>query len=247
MIYLLIVVFAALVFAAGKGQTVPPLPAYLPIIERNDPPPTNTPLPTPTLTPTPIPTNTLAILGTNTFVPFDGSNVVLVVGEVINNTSTHARNAVIDAVLRDVNGRLVDGGRSYVIIDLLPPGMKSPFVVVFDFAPAFSTYELAASWNTDTQAAYSLTVLEYEHFFDNPDAFHVRGEVRNQTGSQRVDVAVILTMYDHAGAVIGADSSHVQQFIAPNFSAPFEVDVSVWKGRPDREQVGSYSVVAIGE
>jgi hypothetical protein len=90
--------------------------------------------------------------------------------------------------------------------------------------------------------------LEPETYFDSGDSFHVRGRVYNQTGETRTFVKVVVTMYDSAGQIIGADYAYIApDSLPPGQDSAFDVEVSAWKGRPDRTQVALYLAIAVDD
>jgi len=187
------------------------------------------------------------VVSSNAFVPFAGSSSLYIVGEIKNNTGSNIRLVKVRAVLRDAGGQIAGEHFSNVLADALAPGQVSPFRFIISPAPAWTTYALTLDWSTATASWPLLQVLDTEVYFDSLNAFHVRGSVRNQHPDTRSPVKLLLTLYDSAGRVIGADWTYAEPVaLAPGQQAPFDVDASYWMGRPQRELIAGYSVVAGG-
>jgi len=274
----LIALFAIIALAAlgdfptATGQTIPS-PIYLPLIygaapstitptsiptilPTTTPTATNTPSQTPTRTPsstatntpTPQPAGNIDIRNTSAFVPYEGSDGLYVVGEVINNTTGNVWLVKINVVLRDAGGTIVTGENGYSLISTLAPGMVSPFRVLFFDVPDWSTYELTVTSDNTNDGPVALELTNIETYFDSGDAFHTRGNVRNQTGENREFSRVFVTLYDSADTVIGTDYQYTNPTdLAPGQQVLFDVNVYFWNGKPDHSRIASYSVVAFDD
>lgn len=198
----------------------------------------------PVSTPTPLPNGVVATKS-STFVPYSGASSVYLIGEVTNNTNKIVQFVKINAILRNDAGQIVDGDYSYTTIDTLAPGMISPFLIIFDKPPVWSSYETTVTWSTTTRAPIQLATSNIETYWDSSNAYHVRGVVSNQTGSQRTFVKVFVTMYDVSDKIIGVDYDYIDPLtIEAGQSAPFDVSVYFWNGKPDRSRVARFDVRA---
>ncbi len=240
---------ADLCFAFSGYQCV-----YLPVIERrlvDTPTPTKTLVPTPTLTSTPTPTQvppSVRVLSSTAFNPYEGSNDLYIVGEVLNNTASNVEFVRINATLRDLSGNVVDSDYTYSDIGILTPGMKSPFNVIFFDPPQWATYDLVVTWSTTSSYPYPLELLNSTFYFDSYDAFHVAGEIRNQYSVDRTYVEAYLTLYDASGTVIGVGSAFTNPYdLTPGLTASFDVEVYPWAGKPDRSRVASLQLQVLDD
>ncbi len=241
------------VLAAATSST------YLPIVIKPEEPtltptPTQTPIQTPTRTPTQSPTPTapppvVYVVRSNAFVPYQGANDLYIVGEVRNDVfNLNVRFVQISGTLRDALGNVVDSDFTYAMIDVLTPGMKSPFLMIFLDPPPWATYELAVTWSTTTEQPYPLEILNHTSYFDSSDAYHVVGEIRNQYAEGRTFIEAYVTLYDLDGKVIGVASSFTNPYdLAPGQTASFDTYVYFWKGKPDHNQVGTFSLQVFGD
>jgi hypothetical protein len=194
------------------------------------------------------PTNKVIVSSSSTFVPYEGSSSLYLVGEVLNDTNSNVRFVKINAILRDSAGQIVDGDYSYSHIDRLTPGMVSAFRLIFSSPPAWETYELTVTWSTTDQSPYELEIINPEAYFDSSNAYHVRGTVRNQYEAQRTFVKVLLTMYDYNNQVIGAEYGYTNpSTLEPRQEVPFDLDAYFWKYKPDRGKVTRYTIRAFDD
>jgi hypothetical protein len=239
--------------AAPTYQMVDPT-IYLPIIIKQElPTPTPTPTTTPSPTSTPIPTLTpippeVIVVSSNAFMPYEDFSDLLIVGEILNNTGSNVGSIQISGTLRDTNGNVVDSDYTFSDIDVLTPGMKSPFSIFFLDPPSWATYDLFVTWDTTSDQPHSLEILNHTSYFDSYDAYHVVGEIRNQYAENRTYIEAYVTLYDVNGKVIGVDSSYTNPHdLAHGQTASFDTEIYFWKGKPDRNQVATYSLQVIGE
>jgi hypothetical protein len=235
-----------------RFPTVTPTEISMPTLTPSRTPtslPTSTSSPTPTNTPTQQPTGDMDIRNTSAFVPYEGSDSLYIVGEVINNTNGNVQFVRVNAVLRDAGGSIVTGGNGYSLIDTHSPGMTAPFrVSLFNVPAGWHTYDLTVNYSTSADGPIGLELSDIEHYFDGSNAFHARGNVRNQTGENREYVKIFVTLYDSAGVVIGADHHYVNPTdLAPGQQVLFDADVYFWNGKPDRGRIASYRVAAFDD
>lgn len=267
-IYLIIFAIIFFSFIGAMAATSDNYALFLPIILRQEPPtptptPTETPTPTPTETPVPTPTFTpsptstasptslptgVIVLSSTAFQPYSGSTSLYIVGEVLNRTTTNVEWIRIYATLRDSIGNVVGSDYTYSDIDTLTPGMKSPFFLLFSNPPAWSTYELHVSYDTTSDQPYPLEILNQTSYFGSDGSFHVTGEIRNQYVEERTFIKAYVTMYDNNGNVIGTEYTYTNpEDLIPGATASFEVEVYFWKGKPDEDLLGSYSLQVVDD
>lgn len=187
-------------------------------------------------------------MSSNAFEPYEGSGNIYIAGEVLNNTGSNVRFVQISGTLRDVNGSVVDSTYTYADISVVTPNNKSPFLMIFSDPPAWATYELTVSWDTTSELPYPLQILNSTSYFDSSDAFHVVGEITNQYSEERTFIEAYVTIYDSNGNVIGVGSSYTNPYdLTPGETASFDTDIYFWKGKPDQNQVASFSLQVIDD
>jgi len=206
------------------------------------------PTPTPTPLPTPPPGTDVRVSDSTTFAPYEGSTSTYLVGEVHNASDISVGFVKIYATFYDAGGNVVDEGYTYACIHHLAPGMSSPFSDSYYSLPASSWnhYELRLAWRTTAYTPLPMEVSSVNDFFDDWDAFHVTGDVRNQYDRQLSDIKACVAMHDAAGDTIGVWWDSVGA-LDPDETDSFDVKVSFWKHKPDRGEVADYSLQVYSE
>jgi len=180
---------------------------------------------------------------TFTFTPYEGSTSTRLVGEVYNALSVSVGWVEIYATFYDAEGTVVDEGWTFACIHHLAPEMSSPFVDVYSNLPASSWdhYELRLAWDAPAYTPLPMEVSNINDFFDNWDAFHVTGDVRNQYDRRLSHVTACVAMHDVAGETIGVWRDDVA-YLDPDETDSFDVEVYRWKHKPDQSKMADYSL-----
>jgi hypothetical protein len=154
----------------------------------------------------------------------------------------------IYATFYDAEGSVVDDGYTYACFHHLAPGMSSPFYDSFYSLPASSWdhYELRLVWQATAYTPLPMEVSNVSDFFDDWDAFHVTGDVRNQYDRQLSDIKACVAMHDATGDTIGVWWDDVET-LDPGETDSFDVKVSSWKHKPDQGQMADYSLQVYNE
>ncbi|MGA9347517.1 MAG: C1 family peptidase [Anaerolineae bacterium] len=201
------------------------------------------PTPTPTPLPTPPPGTDVHVTNSTTFTLYAGSTSTYLVGEVYNASSVSVGFVKIYATFYDAGDNIVDEGYTYSCIHHLAPGMNSPFHISCYNLPASSWdhYELHLTWQTTAYTPLPMEVSNTSDFFDDWDAFHVTGDVRNQYDRRLSDIKACVAMHDAAGNTIGVGWDDVAA-LDPGETDSFGVEVYFWKYKPDRGEMADYSL-----
>jgi hypothetical protein len=214
------------------------------------PTPTTTPIVTPTPTPTPTlpPGTNVYITNSTTFPPFASSTSTYLVGEVYNASSVSVGFVKIYATFYDAGGNTVREGYTYACLHHLAPGMSSPFRAIHSNLPASSWdhYELQLTWQTTAYTPLPMEVSNTSDFFDDWDAFHVTGDVRNQYDRRLNNIKACVAMHDAAGNTIGVGWDGVAA-LDPGETDSYDVEVYFWKYKPDRGEMADYSLLVYNE
>ncbi len=193
------------------------------------------------------PTPEVVVTQSHTFVPYDGSQNLYVVGEVKNETTVSVEFVRITATLYDEAGEAVKSDFSYAKVDQIYPGERSPFLIIFSKTPDWSSYELAVEWKATARQRPLLEVLSSELTFDDFGAAHLEGKVKNPLDETRQFVEVIATLYDAQGEIIGVGSNYADPTtVKPGQVTLFDVRISFWKHKPDMSKVANYRIQAQG-
>jgi LysM repeat protein len=194
------------------------------------------------LTPTPLPFDVQGVACYETPV-----SSLWCLGEVVNTTDGSVTNVQMLVTLFDAGGQRVAQADTFVAADLIPPGERSPFGVLFVDPPPGQVVpqvtvirgqvagELAASY-------VSVSAIEIEGGPSGPQ-FEVSGTVQNDDGLAASRVNVIVTTYDDAGLVTSfrQEAVTLEVPLAPGETAPFSFLLNFYGDVPV-----DFSVIALG-
>jgi hypothetical protein len=177
------------------------------------------------------------------FASYAGSTYTYLVGHVQNPMAERAGFVRIYASFYDDHGGLVKEDYAFSCFPSLAPGMKSPFVMIVSQLPlsSWATYSLRLEWLDLGGSPVALEVSNESPFFDSGDAFHVTGTARNPFGQRLEDNTACVAMLDSTGNAIGVWWENLDN-LEPGASVDFDVAVSFWKYKPDRNQVAGHSL-----
>jgi LysM repeat protein len=196
------------------------------------------------------------LLPTPTPIPFDVQGVACYetpvgslwcLGEVVNTTPAPVINVQMLVTLFDAGGQRVAQADTFVAADLIPPGERSPFGVLFvdpppgQIVPQVSLMrgqvagELAASY-------VSVSAIETQGELSGPQ-FEISGQVQNDGELTAGSVSVIATTYDAGGLVTGFrhETVALEAPLAPGETAPFSLLLNFHGDAP-----ADFSVIALG-
>jgi LysM repeat protein len=207
----------------------------------------------PTPTPQPVQIRGFAFYQT----PVDS---LLGLGEVANTTAFTLTNVQLHVTLLDAAGEPQIETTAFASLDIVPPGARSPFRVLFRTPPPdWSRYQATVIRAQDARGALAsayvpLSVVTAEGSPSGPQ-FRVNGVVEN-VSAQRVarSVEVVVTTYDPEGVVTGfrkavvdpqtglrAAADGVDQGLPPGAEMAFSLSLPTHGGVPD-----DFTVMALG-
>lgn len=215
------VIFVAVtvVFSSCEKPTAPapppptpiPAPAPIPTPPTPAPQPTPTPEPTPWQSPTPRPSPTLPpeiekgllILSHSTYV--DTFGYLHVVGEVENIGTNNTEQNQVTVTFVDTEGNPTVSASTYSYLDIISPGQRSPFEIVFSSSPNVTNYKIELSWQIATRVPYSgIEVIGDSLQLVEKNWGQLVGEVKNNGNQEANRVIIVATFYDKLGRIIGA-------------------------------------------
>lgn len=168
--------------------------------------------PTPTLS---VPS--LEILSSQGYIEDSIPPKYIIIGEVRNNTSVPLLIDKFTATLYDDNGNITGNDSAQTLLQVIPPGGKSPFSTL-------GTDEYAGTTNYKLQVdrQHETTVLGRQDLVISGDSseevwgiLNVSGEVRNTGTSPAENVRIIVTVYDASGNVVGVSWSGTDPSTVP--------------------------------
>lgn len=157
---------------------------------------------------------------------------VHIAGEVINDGTRNADFIEITARLLDASNRQLGSERAYTLLEIVAPGEKTPFHLVFEPPAGYDHYSLGVS-GTDTSMApnHNFTVRVTNTTVDEFGDRHLQGEVTNNNETRAEGVQIVFTFYDERGTVVEAEftfpeAADFDPALDAGESAPFELTLS---------------------
>ena len=194
-------------------------------------------------TPTPLP---FSVRGVSFYETPVGSLWCL--GEIVNTTEFALANVQIHVTLFDAAGEPLAEADADADADLIPPGERSPFGILFTDPPSdwvnpqvtiVRGQEAAAL--ADSYVPIAVTEVEGQ---PSESQFRASGTVRNTSEEQVAgEVSVIVTTYNAEGAVTGFRHGTAEggEALAPGATAPFSLLVTYHGDAPK-----DFSIIAVG-
>jgi LysM repeat protein len=195
----------------------------------------------PTSTPTPLPFTIAGLSFQET--PVGG---LWCFGEVYNTTTTAIEQVQVLVRLFDEAGGEVASASGFIALDVLPPGERAPFAILFPRLPAqFSRYEALplGGLALTPKARYYLELEAVDVEADRRGkTLALSGGVRNKGDADAEKVRVIVTGYDGEGRVVAMRQvSPTAPLLPRGEEAPFSADLQTVG-----ESIVTYTVQAQG-
>jgi len=197
------------------------------------------------------------LLPTPTPLPFEVQGVALYetpvgslwcLGEIVNTTAFTLTNVQVRVTLFNGVGERLREADAFAAADLIPPGERSPFGILFTAPPPnWASTEVtivrgeAAGALADSYVPIAVTEVEGQ---PSGSQFQVSGVVQNTSAEQAAgSVSVIVTTYDAQGVVTGFRQRMVESegALAPGATAPFTLLFTYHGDVPT-----DFSVIALG-
>jgi LysM repeat protein len=169
-------------------------------------------------------------------------------GEVVNTTASTLTNVQVRVLLFDADGELGAAADVFADADLIPPGERSPFRVLFTDPPAsWASPQVTIIRGEEAgglAAAYvPIAVLQPEERLSGPQ-FQVSGVLQNDSAERAAaSISVIVTIYDEEGLVTGTRQEEIELEtpLAPTATMPFTMLLNFHGDAP-----ADFHVVALG-
>ena len=162
-----------------------------------------------------------------TYINSSGSPVI--VGEVVNGGKDSIRDVEVEASFIDHSGNILDSESTMAMIDLIPPGQRTPFMIVGDkeYASDVKSFEIEViDFAKGKVKPAKLEIIKTNEFSDGIREVTISGEIRNAAENVAVMSKVYATFYDDSNRVIGFSSSKTDPYsIAPNAKANFILEL----------------------
>lgn len=169
-------------------------------------------------------------------------------GEIVNTTDFTLTNVQVHVMLSDVAGEPLTEADAFAAADIIPPGERSPFGILFTTTPPGWTSPQVTIVRGEAAGALAdsyvpITVTEADGQ-PSGSQFQVSGAVQNTSAEQDADsVRVIVTSYDAQGLVTGFRQGTVESegTLAPDATAPFTMLFTTHGDTPT-----DFHVIALG-
>ena len=183
----------------------------------------------PTIVPTPTPV-ALRVQGLGFhWTPVDS---LWCLGEVVNLSGDPAEEVQVQVSLHDEQGQLLASGAAFTQLDIMAGGGRSPFALLFPAPPtSFAQYQtrvLSGVPSTHFGPRYpDLEVVEEWGGWLDERNYQIRGKVQNSGEADAEQVAIVITLYNEEGHVVGARADEVEaEVFLSGAIAPFEVTLT---------------------
>lgn len=183
----------------------------------------------PTIVPTPTPV-ALQIQGLGFYwTPVDS---LWCLGEVTNLSGDPAEEVQVQVSLHDEKGQLLASGEAFTHLDIMAGGGRAPFSLLFTAPPSsFAQYQtrvLSGVPSTHLGPRYpDLEIVEGWGGWIDEGNYQIRGKVHNVGEADAEQVAVVITLYNEEGHVVGARVVDIEaEFFLAGAIAPFDVTLT---------------------
>ena len=154
----------------------------------------------------------------------DSLDALHIVGEVRNGTQTNREFVRITGNMFDAGGQLVDTDFTYTRVDVLAPGERGCFHLLFyPGPPNWSSYQFEVSAWEGGNVTTGLVVTQHSGSFNILGWYELIGMIRNDTSQGAEYVQSIATLYNKADRVVGCDLTFVTaDTLSPGESSSFK-------------------------
>jgi len=170
-----------------------------------------------------------------------------IVGEIINNLEVPLNQINVHVTLLDEDGGLIATKETSSLVNIIMPGMKSPFDLVLTNNEAKKTksYSLKLDYKVSTPKNQVIDITESELSRDNYNNLIITGTVTNRGDITANTVAVIATLYDKEGNVAAVSRVHPEpDYLRADDSAFFVVPIS---DKIQTSGINDYTLIAESE
>jgi LysM repeat protein len=169
-------------------------------------------------------------------------------GEIANTVDFTLTNVQVHVMLFDAAGELLIEANAFTAADVIPPGERSPFGILFTSPPSEWVNSRVVVMRGEVAGALAgsyvpITVTESVGEPSGPQ-FQASGVVQNASTEQTAgSVIVIVTTYDSGGLVTGfrQETVDLEGVLPPGASAPFQLQVGF-----HGDVVADFDVIAVG-
>ncbi len=153
-------------------------------------------------------------------------------GEVSNLSGDPAEEVQVQVSLHDEQGQLLASSTAFTHLDIIAGGGRAPFSLLFAAPPtSFAQYQtrvLSGVPSTHLGPRYpDLEIAEDWGGWLDESTYQIRGKVHNIGEADAEQVAIVITLYNEEGHVVGARVVDIAaEFFLAGAIAPFEVTLT---------------------
>jgi hypothetical protein len=164
----------------------------------------------------------LGLMGTNDYV--DDLGQLHLIGEVHNGMAGNVDQIRVSVTFYDDAGNVLETATTSALLDLLTPGQRSPFVLVWESPGEWKRYSLRATARpTMERPEGGLTLVHSYARLDDNGFYHVVGTIKNEGLGTAYYVRVVVCLYDSLGKVSNAGFAYATPSrIPPGRTASFD-------------------------
>lgn len=192
---------------------------------RSGPPSGQIPAATPVAAPTALPADAvlLGLLSDNNFT--DNFDILTIVGEVRNDSPVAVGHTDITVTFYEAEGAIIGTARGQTLLDVIPPGKTSPFIISLTRPVGLSSYSLRAIGRpVDPPLDNQFAVVSVKRYEDETGFLHIKGVIKNtgSTVSRRTRAAAVL--YGRDGRIINVGFAYTTPpTLSPGREASYEI------------------------
>ncbi|MBN1217902.1 MAG: hypothetical protein JXM69_03150 [Anaerolineae bacterium] len=155
----------------------------------------------------------------------DNFNTLTIVGEVRNDSSQNVGETDLTITFYDAAGVVIDMANGETLLDVIPAGETSPFLISLTRPIGLASYSLRAiARPVEPKPTAQLAVIEVRRFEDDAGFFHIKGTIQNagNTVAKRIKTAAVI--YGRDGRVINVNFAYVNPpNLAPGERASYDI------------------------
>ena len=170
-----------------------------------------------------------------------------IIGEIINNLEVPLNQINVHVTLLDENGHLIVTKETNSLVNIIMPGMKSPFdLIITDYeVKKTKSYSLELDYKVSPPKNQVIDIIESELSRDNYNNLVITGTVTNKGDITANTVAVIATLYDKEGNVAAVSRVHPEpDYLRVDDNAFFVVAIS---DKIQTAGINDYTLIAESE
>ncbi len=164
----------------------------------------------------------LGLMGTNDYV--DDLGALHIVGEVHNDMIHNVDQIRVHITFYDAAGGVLEAITGSALVDLMVPGQRTPFVIVWENPGDWKRYSLrAAARATTERPGEGIVVLHSYARLDEAGFYHVVGSMRNDGLTTADYTRAVVSLYDSFGKISNAGFAFTEPSrIPPGTIASFD-------------------------